>query len=299
MKIISLLFFLVITHISVSQNSFFERSDSINLTRVIPVGTGVGLAWTGSVIGLSQIWYENYPKSKFHTFNDFHNWLQMDKFGHLYASNKLSLFASDLFFWSGLEKRNSIIIGSAIGLGLQTSLEIMDGKSAEWGFSWSDMTFNILGSSVFAFQELAWNEQRLICKFSYHPTEYPSIRPEVLGSTFSERFLKDYNGQTYWLSFSPFTFFKASKIPDWICLSLGYSVDQKLVGDQEIYYSPSNNQTYFSSREFVLSLDVDFSRLPIKKTWLKAVVKQLNHVKVPFPALVFTNNKIQGVGLYF
>lgn len=299
MKIISVLFFLVITHTSVSQNSFFQRSDSINLTRVIPVGTSLGIAWTGGVIGMSKIWYADYPKSKFHTFNDFHNWLQMDKFGHAFTANKLSLFASDLFFWSGLKKRNSVIIGSAIGLGLQTSLEFMDGTSAEWGFSWGDMVFNMLGSSTYAFQELVWNEQRFIYKFSYHPTEYASVRPEILGSTFSERFLKDYNGQTYWLSFSPSSFFKSSKIPSWVCLSFGYSVDQKLVGDKEIYYSTINNTTYFSKREFIFSLDVDFSNLPIKRLWLKSIVKQFNCIKIPFPSLVFSNNTIRGVGFYF
>lgn len=292
-------FFLVTTHFCVAQTSFFERSDTIKKRRIVPVSTSIGLGWTVGTIGLYQVWYADYPESNFHVYDDFHNWLQMDKLGHVYTTNKLSLGITDLFYWSGLPKRKSVLLGSTVGLGLQTTLEILDGRSAEWGFSWSDMGANFLGSSSYAIQELLWNEERFKYKFSYHQTPYASLRPEVLGSTFSERFLKDYNGQTYWLSFSPFTFFKSSKIPDWICLSLGYSVDQKLVGDQEIYYSSLDNHTYYSSREFILSLDIDFSRLPIKRVWLKTVVKQLNHVKVPFPALVFTNNKVRGVGFYF
>lgn len=299
MRKIKFVVFLMLTHFCDGQNSFFERSDSVCKRRVIPVSTSISLGWTAETVGLYQIWYADYPKTKFHLYDDFHNWLQMDKMGHVYSANKLSLGMSDLFYWSGLSKRKSVLIGSTIGLGLQTTLEILDGRSAEWGFSWSDMGANVLGSSSYVIQEILWGEQRFTFKFSYHQTPYASLRPEVLGATFSERFLKDYNGQTYWLSFSPSTFYKSPKIPTWICLSFGYSVDQKIVGDKEVYYSSILNQSYYSSREFILSLDIDFSKLPIKRIWLKTLVKQLNHVKVPFPALVFTNTKIRGVGLYF
>jgi hypothetical protein len=299
MKYILIAFLIIISFRVESQSDFFKNSDSLNNFRAISVGSGIALSWSVGAIGMSNIWYSDYPKSNFHTFNDSHNWLQMDKVGHFYTANKISLFSSDLFKWSGLKRRNASILGAFIGLGLQSTLEVMDGTSSAWGFSWSDMTANTLGVASFVAQDLIWEEQRFIFKFSYHPTMFASIRPSVLGSTFTQSFLKDYNGQTYWMSFSPATFFKSVKIPNWLCLSLGYSVDQKLVGDQEVYQDLTSGITYHSQREYLFSLDIDFSKIDIKKPWLKTICKQLNHVKIPFPALIYSNNKFKGYGIYF
>ena len=43
------------------------------------------LAYSSLMVGLNELWYKDYPRSKFHLFNDNNQWLQMDKFGHLYA----------------------------------------------------------------------------------------------------------------------------------------------------------------------------------------------------------------------
>ena len=106
--------------------------------------------------------------------------------------------------------------------------------------------------------------------------------------------MKDYNGQTYWLSFSPGTFFKKSKIPKWACISVGYGVHAKLVGSEEYYLDQSTGREYYSKRELLFSLDIDFSRIPVKKQWLKVLLKQFNYVKIPFPALILRDGRILG-----
>ncbi len=273
---------------------FFTASDSLNKNRLVGVSTGVVTVWAGSMIGLSEIWYKDIPKSKFHSFDDSGEWMQMDKAGHFFAAYKINQLTSDLFIWSGVNKRTSLWLGTAISLGYQTTFEVFDGFSKDWGFSWSDMGANTIGSFSYLTQQLIWGEERIIPKFSTYPTEFATIRPEVLGYSFAESFLKDYNGQTYWLSFSPGTFFKNSRIPKWACLSIGYSVHEKLVGDKETYYDSSTGMTYFAKREVKFSLDIDFSKLPIKKTWLKAVVKQFNYLKIPFPTLIYRNQQFTG-----
>ena len=297
--------FILVSFIAVikieAQNSFFLPADSLNNKRLIPISTGIGAGWAGSMIGLHEIWYKNIEKSKFHTFNDTKNWLQMDKAGHLYTNYKISLLTADLFKWSGLKPKTAAIIGTGIGFGYQTTLELFDGFSSDWGFSWGDIGSNTLGAGLYLSQELIWNEQRLIPKFSYHPTEFARLRPTVLGSNFQEQLLKDYNGQTYWMSFNPFLFVRGSSFPKWICLSIGYSVNNKIIGDQETYidYSGISAMTYNSQREFLLSLDIDFSRIPVKKPWLKVLLKQLNYLKMPFPALIIRDGKLSGSALYF
>jgi hypothetical protein len=283
------------------QSSFLSKSDTLNKGRLAGASIGIGTLWAGSMAGLYHVWYSKTERSSFHTFDDSKNWLQMDKIGHTYTAYKITEVTFDLFQWSGLERKKSLIIGSATGWGYQATLEMFDAYSADWGFSWADMASNTAGTALFLGQELAWKEQRLLPKFSYSPTEYAQYRPEVLGSTHAERLLKDYNGQTYWLSASPGTFFTNSNFPKWLCFSLGYSADERLVGDQSMFTGNLNgvDRDFESKREFLLSMDIDLTRLNVKKPWLKLVCKQLNHLKIPFPTLRFIDGSIKGHFLYF
>jgi uncharacterized protein YfiM (DUF2279 family) len=277
---------------ALSQRSFFERADTLNRGRLIGVSTGISAFWAGSMIGLSQVWYSKVEKSPWHTFDDSQNWLQMDKVGHFYISYQETGFSADLFRWTGLEDKKCALIGAGVSIGYQTTFELFDAFSADWGFSWSDVAANTLGTAAYSLQSYFWDEQRIIPKFSYAPTKFSAIRPSVLGSTFTESLLKDYNGQTYWLSFSPGTFFENIPIPEWACFSVGYSTHSKLVGDEESYLDPATGVEYNSQRELIFSLDIDFSKLPIKKPWLRAIIKHLNYFKFPFPALIIRNNGI-------
>ena len=293
------LIFLCLSSFGFSQNSFFVNSDTISQRRVIGTSVGIGTFWSGSMIGLSQVWYSQVEKSPWHSFDDSKNWLQMDKAGHFYISHKITQFCRDKYVWAGLDNKTSTWIGAGISLGYQTTFEFLDAYSADWGFSWSDVAANTLGTISYSAQSLIWEEERIIPKFSYSPTPYAAIRPEVLGSSFAESIMKDYNGQTYWLSFSPGTFFKDSKIPKWACISIGYSADAKIRGAENIYTDPNTNKVFEAKREFLLSLDIDFSKFNIKRPWLRALVKQFNYLKVPFPALILRGNRLTGSLLYF
>lgn len=279
---------------AVAQREFWEPADSINKGRLIGVSTSVGLVWSGSMAGLWQFWYKNAEKTNWHSFDDSKNWLQMDKAGHFYTAYKLNQLNTDLFAWTGWKRRKALWLGTGISFGYQATLEVLDARTVEWGFSWSDILANTLGAGSYLGQQLAWNEERIIPKFSFAPTPFSSVRPNVLGSVWYESLLKDYNGQTYWLSFSPGTFMKSSKFPKWACISLGYSAHEKLVGSEEYYLDPATGQEYFSKREFLLSLDIDFSRIPVKKPWAKTLLKQLNYLKIPFPALLLRDGKVMG-----
>lgn len=290
--------FFLLFSASHAQKSILENSDTLSRKRTAIITGGIGLTWAGSMTGLYQVWYKNEELGKFHSFDDCSNWLQMDKAGHLYTTYKISRLTGNMYKWAGLEPKKAALIGTGIGLGYQTTLEIFDGFSMGWGFSWCDMGANTLGGALYLGQELAWGEERFIPKFSFHPTEFAELRPNVLGSSFAEQLLKDYNGQTYWLSFNPSLFFEESGIPKWVCLSVGYSVNAKIVGDQEMYTDLSGT-TYYAQREYLFSLDIDFSRIPVKKVWLRKLLDQFNYLKVPFPALILSNGKVSGSPFYF
>ena len=66
----------------------------------------------------------------------------------------------------------------------------------------------------------------LSLKFSYHNTIYPKYYPKELGSNFPSRLIKDYNGQTYWLSFNIKSFLSAKNdFPAWLNMSVGYGAE--------------------------------------------------------------------------
>lgn len=294
-----LLLTVFIPHLLLSQ-SFFEAADSLHKKRTIGTSVSIGSIWAGSMIGLSTVWYKDVPKSNFHFFNDRNEWLQMDKFGHMYTANKLSQITYDLYHWSGWSNTNATLMALGVSTGFQLTLEIMDGYSRDWGFSWGDFAANTAGSALFLAQQLTWKEQRFILKFSYHPTQYAKYRPEVLGSNFAERLLKDYNGQTYWLSINPSTFGKNNPLPKWLCFSFGYSVNGKINGVSNIYTSPGDpSVTIKAEREYLLSLDIDFSRIKTKKPWLNTLLRQFNYIKIPFPALRWKGDVFYGHWLYF
>ena len=300
MRVILFLFFIFsLTSKSYSQKSIFHNADTLSRKRVNLVTAVTTIDWVIQTTLAYQVWYKDFPKSNFHFFNDSKEWLQMDKVGHFYSANKLSKSYTESYIWAGMNRKKAAILGSVLGLASETTLEVLDGFNSGWGFSFSDMTANTLGSLSYATQKLIWKEERFLLKFSDHPTPYAALRPNVLGSTPSERFLKDYNGQTYWVSFSPFAFSSNQKLPKWLCFSVGYGVDQKINGSNDSYTDLITNKTYTAKREMLLSLDIDFSKLPIKKRWLKVVVSQLNYLKIPFPTLIFSNGQLIGKGIYF
>jgi hypothetical protein len=281
---------------------FFQHADSINKKRLIGISSGIGIAWMGSMAGLYQVWYKNIPQSKFHFFNDGKEWMQMDKMGHGYTAYWISNRTSSVYQWAGLSQKKALWIGAGVGLGYQTTLEIFDGFSSQWGFSWSDMLANTSGILLFGAQELIFKKQIITPKFSYFPSKYAQYRPSALGSNFAERLLKDYNAQTYWFSINIASLMpKTWKFPKWLNLAFGYSINEKLAGYDNYYtvISANGNKNFSAYRQFLLSLDIDLSKIPVKKPWLKALLSTLNTLKIPFPAIGFSTHGTRGYWMYY
>ncbi|APY07468.1 DUF2279 domain-containing protein [Winogradskyella sp. J14-2] len=262
-------------------NQFLKPSDSLNKSRRNTVLISEISLATTTLIGLNQLWYADYPRSKFKTLDDSGEWLQMDKLGHVFSSYQIGRLGANTLNWAGVSKKNQIIYGSALGLGFLTTVEVMDGFSEEWGFSWSDMAANTLGTGLFVGQELLWQEQRILLKYSFHQTRFAKQRPDKLGNGLTEEFLKDYNGQTYWLSANLNSFLKTDYLPNWLNIAFGYGADGMLTGEPNDPLFINQNRT----RQYYLSLDIDLSRIKTKSHFLKSIFDVLNVIKVPFPAL--------------
>ena len=268
-------------------NLFLKPSDTLNFNRKKGVYIAESVVLGGTLIGLNQLWYKDYPKSNFHFINDNDEWLQMDKLGHMYSSYHLGRIGAEALTWSGASQKEQLLYGATLGLGFLTVVEVFDGFSQEWGASSGDMIANVTGTALFVSQELLWKEQRITPKFSFHQTRYAALRPETLGNGLQEEILKDYNGQTYWLSFNLHSFFKKEYFPKWLNLAVGYGGDGMIFGNQQEALNANFNTSI--SRQFYMSFDVDLTKIKTNSHFLKTIFSVFNTVKIPAPTLQTTD----------
>jgi uncharacterized protein YfiM (DUF2279 family) len=284
--------FLLISIISFSQSKidvFLTPSDTLNKARRNAVIISEASLASISLIGLNQLWYADFERSKFHTVNDNNEWLQMDKVGHVFTSYQLAKHGAQILNWSGVRKQDQLLYGATLGFGFLTAVEVLDGYSEEWGFSWGDILANGIGTSAYIGQELLWKEQRIAVKYSFHQTNFADKRPDKLGESFLEQVLKDYNGQTYWLSANLHSFFKKSKIPKWLNVAFGYSGEGMLIGNEIIDNQIVNTGNRY--RQFYLSLDLNLAAIQTNSRFLRTIFDVFNMIKIPFPSLEFNKNR--------
>ena len=295
-KLFFLLFsFLCFTAIS-QENPFYKKSDTLNKKRRNAIIITESVMASGALLALNELWYKDYPRSGFHFKNDNNDWKQMDKMGHLMTSYYVGKVGMEVLDWAGISKKNQLIYGATYGFAFLTAVEVLDGFSKEWGASSGDIIANVAGSGLLIGQELLWNEQRITLKYSFHQTKYAKQRPNTLGENYIQQALKDYNGQTYWLSANIWSFNKKSKFPKWLNVAFGYGAEGMLYGNS----NTANSILQDPYRQFYLSLDVDLSKIKTNSEFLKTIFSVVNFIKIPAPALeINTKGSIKFHYLYF
>jgi hypothetical protein len=282
---------------------------TVNKGRLIGVSVGGVVAYGGTLAALNEFWYKNYPRSSFHFYNDNAEWNQIDKAGHAYSAYLEGKICMEMLRWAGVKDKTAIWVGGLSGTAYQTIIEILDGYSAEWGFSMGDMTMNLLGSGILISQYLAWGEERIQFKFSTHFNNYtdPELRTRAMslyGTSVPERILKDYNAQTYWLSVNPWSFNKESRFPKWLNIAVGYGADGMFGGYTNTwtdkYGTPHDRTDVQRIRQFYLAPDIDLTKIKTNKKGLKLLFGALNVIKFPLPALeINTAGKVRFHPIYF
>ena len=247
-----------------------------------------------ALVGLNQLWYKGYKKSSFHFINDNNSWLQMDKFGHLTTSYFIGVLGIKTYQWAGFSRKQSIWIGGLTGTFFQSAVEILDGFSEKWGASSGDLVANSLGSLLAISQQLYWDEQKVLLKYSFNPSEISNTNPQLFGNNLIQKSLKDYNGQTYWLCFNFEDVFNSSSyfLPKWLNLAFGYGADN-MYSDA---YSLSHELGY---RQFFLSLDINTDELNISNKFVKNLVNLFGFIKLPMPTIEYSQGKLIFHNLYY
>lgn len=251
-----------------------------------------GIVYTGVIIGLNSIWYSQYDKQSFQFFNDWPEWKHMDKLGHLYSTFQLSSINSRALQWSGVSKKKSDVAGSISSFVMVSSIEIMDGFSSGYGASVSDLAANAVGAGFYLGQNLLWNQVRIYPKFSFHRTAFAAQRPETLGGGLLEEMIKDYNGQTIWLSVDVDKFLK---FPKWLNLAVGYGAENMIYARDE----QNIEQGLYPYRQVYLSLDFDLTAIKSRSKVVNTLIYFANMIKLPAPAIEFSQGKTKAYLFYY
>lgn len=254
------------------------------LAAVVSVQGGLYVA---SLAGLYYAWYRDYPQTTFHFFNDSGEWMQVDKCGHAVASAWISRIGYLSYRWAGLPEKRAAWYGGLLGFAYMLNIEMLDGFSAGWGFSPGDLAANTFGSAIFVAQQLGWHEQRISLKYSFHPTSYAEYRPDLLGTGFVQNMLKDYNGHSYWLSGNISSFLPAgTRFPRWLNIAVGYGAEGMTGGfGNPAIHNGQPVPEFQRYRKFLLSVDVDLTRIPVRSKAVKALFNVLSFIKIPAPAI--------------
>lgn len=284
-------------------HTLFSHAKSENKKRVRSVFIAESSVYLTGNMGLYHLWYKDYGTGKFHFFNDNKEWMYMDKLGHATVANILGYHGYQWLRWSGMNERKSILYGGGLGFIFLSTVEVFDGLSKGWGFSWGDIAANSCGTALFIAQQSLLHDTPLQLKYSYHKSSLTSIRPELLGGNLQERLLKDYNGQTLWLSVNLQGITKWKHIPRWLCASIGYSINGFVGAEDNVFvrdgiqYDYSNIRRY---RQGFLSLDVDLNKVHTKHPWLNSLIHTFGIIKFPFPTIEYNPvEKFKAHPIYF
>lgn len=311
--ITAMIFCLVMVPSDTKCQKILQPPDTFSVPRFAAAAATGTIVYGAVVIGLNKAWYKDHDKSSFHTFNDWGEWKNIDKAGHLFTA----YFESDLSYhalrWTGMADAKAIWMAAGMGMLFQTTVELFDAHSSRWGFSTYDMLYNAGGVALFASQQLGWHEQKIRLKVSSWPIKYntatisssdgttSSLRTRansLFGTSYVERYLKDYNAQTIWLSANLQALTPAIKVPKWLNVAAGYGV-QHLYGGFANQWQVDGSTFALSStdhprmRQWYLAPDIDFAKIKSNSAFVNSVLKVLNVFKLPTPAIEI--NRVDGV----
>lgn len=281
-KRVVLLFLFCAPFLAIGQAT--DSSSQVNKKRLrfLAIGSGVGYGVT--LAGLNHLWYKDAERQSFRFFDDNAEWKQVDKLGHFYSSFYFSYASAKALRWCNVPPKRSDLIGALTGFAVLVPIEVMDGFSDAYGASTGDLIANAAGAAFYLGQTRLWNEVRIYPKFSFHRTNYAHLRPGTLGDNLASELLKDYNGQTYWLSVDMDKFMR---FPKWLNIAVGYGAQGMVYARDHQNIEQGFGDPY---RQYYLSIDFDVTAIRTRSKVVSTLLFLVNMIKLPSPALEFSRH---------
>ena len=216
-------------------------------------------------------------------------WNYIDKAGHIYSSYQVARKSHLFLVKKDIE--NPVEKSCFYSLFFMLGIEVLDGFSKEWGFSNYDLLSNFIGTGIFYFQEKKFKRQLLKLKFSSHLSPYAIYRPSLLGENVSQRIFKDYNGQTYWLTFDLNNKIQERlKVFKYLNFSLGYSIDGFVGARNNNILNCADCNEINRQSQLLLSIDLDLSEIKTKNRALQLLLNSFSIIKFPAPTIILQDH---------
>ncbi len=237
----------------------------VSIPRLALVG---GLTAGGFIYGhviLSNLWWKGEP-SRFH-FDWDHDWrysLGADKLGHAYFPYLTAGVYRQALEWTGLDTATSLYAAASAALAYQTYVEIRDGFSKQWGFSWGDWGADLIGASLPVLQYEVPALRPFEVKISFHPSE-------KFKAGMYNAIIDDYESTFHWVSINVHDLLPEAWqrwYPRFVNLAIGHTVkdlDGAGGGHHELYLSLDWNVKGLPGDGWfwnLLKRNVDFYHLP-------------------------------------
>ena len=268
---------LIAITILLSSSSFsqVEKKDSLNYTNLYILSGTTAAAFTYTYGIQNNMWWKG-RKSDFH-FNWKEDWnasLGADKVGHLFFGYTVANIYDHAFQTVGYSKNKSVLYSGILAFTYQTFLEIRDGFSSEYGFSWGDFSANLIGSTFPILQQEYPTLQNFNFKISYRASSRFKNNSHIY-------IMDDYESTFHWLSIDFDKLLPSSVdniIPDFINVAIGHSVG-----------GLSTNKEH---HKFYIGLDWDLEALPGDSPILKFIKNTLNLYHLPAPTIQIHPNVV-------
>ena len=119
------------------------------------------------------------------------------------------------------------------------------------------------------------------------------MRSDLLGNDLVSEIIKDYNGQTFWISVDMDKFIQ---FPKWLNFAAGYGA-QGMVYARDFQNIEAGHQPAY--RQYYFGLDFDLTAIRSRSKFVKTLLFIGNMIKLPAPALEFSAKGIKFHTLYF
>lgn len=248
-------------------------SDSLTSIRPLRLALVGGITAGGFIAGhvfLTNLWWKG-EQSRFH-FNWRDDWryaLGADKVGHAVTPYIGTDIYRQAFEWTGMSHRASLWLAGGLVSAYTTYIEIRDGFSAEWGFSWGDFAANNIGIGWRVAEEYQPWMTNVRFKVSYWPSK--AFRSGAYGSI-----VDDYESTYHWASLNVDALLPETwRVwwPDFLNVAVGHSVKGIAAYDGS------------GEHEFYLSVDLNAEGLPGNGAFWNWLKRTLNYYHFPAPAI--------------
>lgn len=277
----SSIFKIVLLSIVIAFNYTYGQDDSIKTGRLYTFGAVTAGAFIYGYGLQNNMWWKG-EYSDFHTNwrEDWQSSLGADKIGHFYFGYSLTNIYKHGLNWAGFSKEKSLLYSGLFIFTYQTFLEIRDGFSKDYGFSWGDFSANLMGSMY----PLLQNKFDILQNFNFKISFQPSERFKQNSHSY---ITDDYESTYHWLTIDIDDLFPSVDhfIFRFFNVAIGHSVK-------------GLDQSGNGKHEFFIGLDWDLRELPGNNKLFTFLKETLNLYHLPAPTIKIHPN-IVWYGLKF